>query len=212
MPTPASVRHRSGGQDRMCRRAVRIGEPGHRRRGHPALPHGLGQRDEIVLVGVDRQWRGMANQLPAARSSDPARMAQAEVPGVWLTHSGQRTHDGRGVGIDVCQRRHRVMGAPGPTAPTGNIHDREVIAVTYAPTPTRASPECSDVQPLRSLSWPIPAVPGVEAALQEVRGAVARCAVRFSRRPFRAGAAAPNGSIWRCSRPMNPSNGAGNSG
>jgi hypothetical protein len=40
----------------------------------------------------------------------------------------QRTHDGGGIGVDVGQRRHRVLGAPGPAAATGNIHAREAIA------------------------------------------------------------------------------------
>ncbi len=49
-----------------------------------AFAHGVGQRDQVVVVGVGGQRAGVPDQLPAARRGDPAGMADAEVPGVRL--------------------------------------------------------------------------------------------------------------------------------
>lgn len=116
----------------------------------PAFPDGIGQRDEVVLVGVGRQRCGVAHQLPAARCGDSAGVSEAQIPGVRLADGRQRTHHGSGVGVDVRQRRHRVMGAPGPAAATGNIHAGEAIAGDQPVMPDTRSRKLADVEPLRS--------------------------------------------------------------
>ena len=112
--------------------------------------------------GNCRQRSGVAHQFPAARRGDPAGVADAQVPGMRFADGGQRADDGGGVGVDERQRRHRVMGAPGPAAATGNIHAREVIArqsqVVAGHAQRREVPIHNRYD--RS-SWPIPAVPGV---------------------------------------------------
>ena len=180
-----------------------------------AFSHGVGQGDQIVLVGTGRQRPGVAHQLPAARRGDPAGVTDAQIPRVRLAHGGQRADDGGRIGIDERQRRHRVMGAPGPAAATGNIHAREAIARSNTGgCRTRAAAERADVQPLRSSAWPIPAVPGVAVApaVRPAHAVAERCAVRCFRRPCRAGAAARSGSTWRCWRPTSRSSDAGSSG
>jgi hypothetical protein len=69
---------------------------------------------------------------------------------VRLADGRQRPHHGSGVGIDVRQRRHRVMGAPGPAAATGNIHAGEAIAANQRVMPDTRSRKLADVEPLRS--------------------------------------------------------------
>lgn len=111
---------------------ARIGESGDGAPGHhpvPSFPDRVGKGDQIVIVGVFGQRAGVADQLPTARRGDPGGMADAQVPGMRLARNRQRPDDGRGIGIDERQRRHRIMGAPGPAAATGNIHVREAIAV-----------------------------------------------------------------------------------
>ena len=46
------------------------------------LAHCLGQRDQIVLVGVGGQWAGVPDEFPAAGRGDAARVADTQVPGV----------------------------------------------------------------------------------------------------------------------------------
>lgn len=116
----------------------------------PPFPDSVGQRDKVVLVGVGRQRCGVAHQLPAARCRDTARVTEAQIPGVRLADGRQRTHHGCGVGVDVCQRRHRVMGAPRPAAATGNIHAGEAIAADQQVMPDTRSRKLADVEPLRS--------------------------------------------------------------
>ena len=116
----------------------------------PAFPHGLGQCDEVVLVGVGRQRCGVAHQLPATRCGDPAGVPEAQIPGVRLADCRQRPHHCGGVGVDVRQRRHRVMGAPGPAAATGKIHAGEAIARFNRVMPDTRSRKLADVEPLRS--------------------------------------------------------------
>lgn len=58
--------------------AGRIRKAGNRRGGRdPALPYRVGQGDQIVVVGMNRQRRGVANQLPAPRSGDPTGVTEA---------------------------------------------------------------------------------------------------------------------------------------
>ena len=40
--------------------------------GDPALPDRVGQRDQVVLVGMNGQRRRVPNQFPPARGGDPA--------------------------------------------------------------------------------------------------------------------------------------------
>ena len=71
-------------------------EPG-RRHGVPvaALAHGVGQGHQIVVVRVGRQWPGVADQFPSAWGGDPAGVGDAQVPGVWFAHGGQRANHRR---------------------------------------------------------------------------------------------------------------------
>jgi len=133
------------------RTAERIGEPGQLWRArHPTLPHRVGQRHEVVFVRVHRQRCGVPHQLPAEWGGDPAGMPDTQVPGVRLAGDSHRSHDGGRVGVDVGQGCHRVLGAPGPTASTGNIHVREAIAVKCGSVPDTRGHGDPDVQPLRS--------------------------------------------------------------
>ena len=100
-----------------------------RRHAAAAFPNGVGQGHQIVLVGMHRQWPGMAYQLPAPRRGDPSGMCHAQIPRVRLTNRGKRAHHCRRVRIHERQRRHGVVRAPGPAAATGNIHAREAIAL-----------------------------------------------------------------------------------
>lgn len=135
MAPSAAGRIRAGRRGRHQRAAVgaggRIGEARHdpARRGGavPALTHGVGQRDQIVFVGVRGQRPGVAHQFPAARRGDPAGVADTQIPRMRFGDDRQRTDHRRGIGIDERERRHRIVGAPGPAAATGNIHAREVI-------------------------------------------------------------------------------------
>lgn len=211
MPAPPTVRsrplhrcdHSRPGHRRV--QGAGVGEPGHRRTGRqPTLPHRVGQGDKVVLVGVGRQGCRVAHQLPAAGSGDPAGVCDAEVPGMRLADGRQRPHHGGGVGVDVRQRRHRILGAPGPAAATGNIHAGEAIAVDCRVTPDTRGGQASRCPTVTICSpWPIPAVRGAAAGRAAVPGAAGTCAARCFRRPFRVGAAARSASTWRCSRPMN---------
>jgi hypothetical protein len=69
---------------------------------------------------------------------------------VRLAGRRQRPDDGGGVRVDIRQRCHRVMRAPGPAAATGNIHAGEAIARYCRVMPDTLSAPRADVQPLRS--------------------------------------------------------------
>src|SRR5690242_16494531 len=56
-----------------------------------------------------------------------------------LGHRGQRAHDGRRVGVDECQRRDRIVRAPGPATATGNIHSERLSWRNPARRRTRAA-------------------------------------------------------------------------
>jgi len=85
---PATVRLGSAGGGCHQRAAVHTGsgigkacrDPIDHRRTVASLTHRVGQRDQIVLVGVRRQRRRMANQLPTARRGYPAGVCHAEIP------------------------------------------------------------------------------------------------------------------------------------
>ena len=164
MSATATVRLGSSRRRRHQRAAVgagdRIGEPhGEACRGPradsgtvAAFAHRVGKRDQVVVVGVGRQWPGMANQLPPARGGDAPGVQHTQVPRVRLGHGGQWAHYSCRVGIDEGERRDRIVRAPRPAAATGNIHSERLsctIARMAADTRTRRPP---DSQPLRSFS------------------------------------------------------------
>jgi len=92
---PTSATRRSGTRCSDVYRAERIGEACQWwSRGHPALSDGVGQCDEVILVGIGRQRRGVAHQLPTAGGGDPAGVPDTQVPGVRLAGNSQRSHDG----------------------------------------------------------------------------------------------------------------------
>jgi hypothetical protein len=88
------------------------------------------QSNQIVVIGIERhrQRPGMADELPAARCGYPTGVPDAQVPGMWFAGGRERSDDGRGIGVNEGQRRHRILGAPRPAAATRNIHAREAIA------------------------------------------------------------------------------------
>ena len=155
---PASVRLGPPGRRRHQRTTVRTGDrigkpcshPADRRHAVAPLTHRVGKRDQIVFVRVGRQRTGMANQLPPARRRDPARVGHAQIPRMWLGDRGQGPDDGRRIGVDEGQRRDRIVGAPGPAAATGNVHEREAIVRKPTKPPDTRSREGPDLQPLRS--------------------------------------------------------------
>ena len=68
----------------------------------------------------------MPDELPTAGSGDATGVHHAQVPRVWLGHSGQRADDSSRICIDEGERRDRIVRAPRPAAATGNIHKQEV--------------------------------------------------------------------------------------
>ncbi len=91
------------------------------------LPDGVGECDEVVLIGVGGKWTRVADQLPAAGSGDPTGMHDTEIPGMGLRHRREWSDDGCRVRIDEGQRRHGVVRAPWPAAATGSVHVRKII-------------------------------------------------------------------------------------
>lgn len=129
-----------------------IGEAGRhpvdRGRTVAALADGVGERHQIVLVGMRRQRPCVTHQLPATRRGDPAGVCDTQIPGMRLGHRGQRPDDGCRVRVHERQRRDRIVGTPGPTAATGNIHEREVIVRKRGKPPDTRSYRSPDLQPL----------------------------------------------------------------
>ena len=99
------------------------------RGGHSLAPltDRIGERDEIILVGVGRQRAGVTHEFPPTRGGDASGMHDAQVPGMWLGDGGQRPDDRCRVRIDEGQRRHGVVRAPWPAAATGNVHAPKII-------------------------------------------------------------------------------------
>ncbi len=62
------------------------------------------------------------HHLPAARGGEPVRVLGAQVVGVRLGLRGERADDRRRVGVDVGERGHRELGAPGPRTPPHTQH------------------------------------------------------------------------------------------
>ena len=66
----------------------RIGKPVQRHAGEPgqaavalaALAHGIGQCDQVVLVGMGGQRAGVPHEVPSAGCGDPAGMGDAQIP------------------------------------------------------------------------------------------------------------------------------------
>jgi len=220
----------------------RIREPRHRRCAcHPALPHRIGQCDEVVLVRIGRQGCGVPHQLPAQRGGDAAGVPDTQIPGVRFAGDCHRTHDSGRVRVDVGQRCHRELRAPGSTTAAGKIHVREIIVGKCTSTPDTRSRRGADVQPLPATilratapdpsalprpirwrhdrrswrydlsSWPIPAVPREAVPPTGAPAAAGTCVDRSYRRRFPVGAAARSASTWRSSRPTSRSSAAGNS-
>jgi hypothetical protein len=100
--------------------------------------HRVGQGDEVVLVRMRGQRPRVANQFPTARGGDPAGVHHAQIPRMRFGDRGQRPHDGRRVRVDEGQRRDRIVGAPGPTAATGNVHSGRLSCTILASRRTRA--------------------------------------------------------------------------
>lgn len=100
-----------------------------RRRSIAALPNRVGERDQVVLIGVGGQWTRVAHEFPPAWRGDPTGVADAQIPGMRLPRGGKRTDHSSRIRVDERQRRHRVVRAPGPATATGNGHDREAIVV-----------------------------------------------------------------------------------
>lgn len=91
------------------------------------LPDGVGECDEVVLIGVGGKWTRVADQLPAAGSGDPTGMHDTKIPGMRLRHRREWSDDRCRVRIDEGQRRHGVVRAPWPAAATGSVHVRKII-------------------------------------------------------------------------------------
>lgn len=97
--------HHAARRRRRVRDAGRIGEPNRtsvdrlarpaRRKTFAALTHRVGQRHQVVFIGMVWQRARMADQLPAARRGDPAGMAHTEIPGMRFPRRSQRADDGR---------------------------------------------------------------------------------------------------------------------
>src|SRR5690349_15384714 len=111
----------------------------HRAVGPAGLPDGLGERGEVVAAVLRRRELPLeADDLPAARRGEAVGVLVAEVVRVRLGLGGQRSDDGRRVGVDVGERGDRVLGAPGPRTPPHAQHVRDDSAWTRRGPPRRA--------------------------------------------------------------------------
>src|SRR5918995_609732 len=74
----------------------------------PGLTDGLGQRREVVDAVLRRGELALeADDLTAARCGEPVGVLVAQVVGVRLGLGGERSDDGRGIGVDISERGHR---------------------------------------------------------------------------------------------------------
>jgi len=144
---PTTVRLGPPGGGRHQRAAVhtggRIGKARgnsiDRRRIVAAFTNRVGQRDQVILVGVRRQRSRVPNELPPARCGDSAGVCHAQIPRMRLGHRGQRPDNGCRIGVDEGQRRDRIVGTPGPAAATGNIHSERLSCANDLSRRTRAA-------------------------------------------------------------------------
>ena len=83
--------------------------------------HAVLRRGELALEPHD---------LPPARCGEPVGVLVAQVVGVRLGLGGERADDGGGVGVDVGERGHRELGAPGSRTPPHAQHVRDDSAWT----------------------------------------------------------------------------------
>lgn len=178
-----------------------------------AFPDCICERDEIVFVWMGWQGSGMSNQFPTTRGGDSAGMLHAQVPRMRLAHGGERPDYSRRIPINEGQCRDGIVWAPGPAAATGNIHAREAIALACSRPIGHAQPTLPlpnrylGYQTVTISPWLNPATPVArDRADGWHRDTGGRCVDRCCREMFRGGAAAPNGSTWRCWRPMSRSN------
>lgn len=90
------------------------------------LSDGLGERGEIVVI----RCRGgkpalVPDQLPSLRRGDSGSVCFTQVPGVWLRHRDQRTHDCHRVGVHIGQRRDGRVLAAWTAATTHGDHAKQ---------------------------------------------------------------------------------------
>jgi len=176
--------------------------------GPTALAHGIGQGDQVVLVGVGGQRAGVAHQLPSAGRGDTSGVVDTQIPRMRFPHSSEWTYDCRRVRVDERQGRYGVMRTPGPAAATGNVHERKAIVRKRHASAGHAQPASARCSTVTIGAWAIRAAPrpvaGREAGpvvgrLHTARlGVAAIYAVRCCHRRCRDGAAGPSGSTWLC--------------
>ena len=135
-----------------------------------AFAHGVGQGDQVVLIGVGGQRAGVAHQLPSAGRGDPAGVADAQIPRMRFAHGREWAYDCRRVRVDERQGRHGVMRAPGPAAATGNVHVERLSCGNAAEAPDTRNRRAHDVQPLPSARGRFAQLPARWLAGRPVRG------------------------------------------
>lgn len=92
--------------------------------GPGGLAHGVGQGFQVVAAGPDRTGvRGQPYDLPAAGRGQPLGVLRAQVVAVGFRVGGERAEDGRGVRVDVRQRRDGGAAASGARTATYRAHD-----------------------------------------------------------------------------------------
>ncbi|BBC64448.1 hypothetical protein MMRN_13440 [Mycobacterium marinum] len=96
-------------------------------RGWALFAHGVGERDQVILIRVGRQWARMAHELPPARGGNSASVTNTQVPGVWFPRGSERTYYRSRVRVDERQRGHCIVRTPGPAAATGYVHEAKAI-------------------------------------------------------------------------------------
>ena len=152
-----------------------------------ALAHRVGQRHQVVLVGMGGQRPGVAHEFPSARCGDAAGMADAQIPRMRFARRSEWAYHCRRVRVDERQRRHGIVRTPGPAAATGNVHDRKAIVRQTPPqAPDTRIRSGADVQPLpsargrfaqlpaqRSVGGPIGCAPSRAAGPRYARSAAA---------------------------------------
>lgn len=119
-----------------------------RARADAPLPHGVGERFEVVTAGAGgRGGVGEPDHFPAARRGQPLTVLGTEVVAMGLGIGGERAEDRSRVGIDVRQCRDGRAAARGARTATYRAHDvgRYRTLERAATTLPQVTPPCRTV-------------------------------------------------------------------
>jgi hypothetical protein len=93
------------------------------RRGPRRLTYGVGEGLQVITAGTtSRRLDRKPNDFPAARCGQPLRVNGAQVVTVRFHVGGERTENGRGVGVDVREREYGGLPARGAGTASNMAH------------------------------------------------------------------------------------------